>query len=213
MTTTDLMPALTDDEVAAVAVQKGAAWPTLLPTVADDEDSLLAAVLRGRRSLLLRQLATVTSDDRVVPAPSLLHCIDGVLGVRVQLGVYIGRDDLSALPVGLAYYWYGEERGGNWMTESTSHDGVHAFAWVTREEALDVAVRLAEAAYADGVPGTDDARIVILHPGDPTRALLVGHVQLRAVSARMDEAGSVSLVDLEHVDSPAEGLTRIGYTL
>ncbi len=50
--------ALTDDEAAAIATRASGAWRAPLPTVdATSEVDLAAAVLRGWRSLVIRELA------------------------------------------------------------------------------------------------------------------------------------------------------------
>ena len=66
---------LTDDEIAAVALEGHLAWPVPLPTVVTDIDHLAAAATRGRRSLLVRGLAT-PSDSGVEVAADIIATLE-----------------------------------------------------------------------------------------------------------------------------------------
>lgn len=211
-----MMPVLTDDEAVALAVQRGAAWPSPLPTLTEDSSSLLSAALRGRRSLLVRDLVTVNSEDVAVPSEALRLCGDGVLNRALCLGIYVGRDDLSARPVAASWFWYGSHDCDDWMTESTSVDGVHAFVIMTRAQVSQTAAALISAAHESGVPSEGDQSIenqlVVLYSGtQQKRALLACRGRIRVASVGLYERGQVVLEDLVEEDDANSALERLGF--
>src|SRR5215469_14938848 len=94
--------ALTDDEAAALAVHASGAWRTPLPTVDEsDEADLALAILRGRRSLVIRELGqpdgTITGDAAEVLAK---------LGTGPCAAFMLVDADRNWLPTGPTVYLY-----------------------------------------------------------------------------------------------------------
>lgn len=208
---------LTDDEVASLAVARQTAWPSSLPTVPDDERALLDAVVRGRRSLLVRGLLTLTEGSGPEVDRQVCEWVDAVLSHPLQLSMYIGLDNLSPADPGFALYAYAAtESDRAWLTSTVSSDGVHAFAWQTREEVLEAAQALLTDAAA-GLPGDDgialgqDRRFIVLRPGDSPQAVIAGFDGLRAAVIGVDE-DALTLTDLPPLEDARQGIALLGFS-
>ena len=112
---------LTDDEVVAVALDRGTFWPGGLPTVAaDDPADLAAASNRGHRSLLVRGLLGDTG--RITPGGSLAVATE-VAGAAAHVSVFLADDDYRRASWGMASSHFPTATG--WVLETITPTGVH----------------------------------------------------------------------------------------
>ena len=144
------MLALTDDEVVAIALAAGSFWPSFLPTVdIDDSDELARASLRGRRSLLVRQLpegeGEPAADVRLVL--NLPGRLDGV-------SVVVADAELNRRAEAHTSVHY--PNGAAWMLESISPLGVHEFDVLSRDVHHEYIAEMATALF--GAVGDDELR-------------------------------------------------------
>lgn len=121
--TNDCTLALTDDEAAAVALATGGAWRPPLPTIDQaSEADLAAAILRGRRSLVVRDLArpdgTATGDAAEVIAR---------LGTGPRATFSLVDRGGSWIPEGLTIHLYGPAPDQAEMSQVIAAAGVHYF--------------------------------------------------------------------------------------
>lgn len=132
---------LTDDEVLALAAQRGLPWPTAIPTVdVRDEEAAHRAVVRGLRSLLVRSLA-----GEAVPGPSLAPLIEPVLGGSGVLAAYAADRDLTLVPTVVSTAHYADDgllSSGRCITEVVAPSGIHQLSRSTMEAAQKSTVRL-----------------------------------------------------------------------
>lgn len=148
---------LTDDEIVAACVRLGTPWPLGLRTVElGDRSALTQALLRGQRSLLVRDLATMAPGGELELTAEVAELIGSVIGAELGVVVAIGRVDepvASALPVVSAF---SRPEGVGWTTLTVTPMGV----WGLSRQRLDVVstavLGVARAAF-DG-PNTDDVR-------------------------------------------------------
>jgi hypothetical protein len=141
---------LTDDEVVAIATDRGTFWPGALPTVdAHSVECLAAASFRGHRSLLVRSLL----DETGRPSHRLQE-MAGVLAGRCDVLVaYLGDDNLQRSGWGPASTHRAE--GGRWLQESISPVGAHVLAWRTADSQREYLQELLLAAISAGPVGDD----------------------------------------------------------
>ena len=172
--------ALTDDEAAALALRASGSWRVPLPTVDDtDELDLAAAILRGRRSLAVRDLAnpdgTVTGE-----AARVLAALDG--GPRAVFLLVDAREEWC--PSGLTVYLYGDSAGQAKMSHVVTAAGVHYFRVGPPPGQWLALTELAEAVFKDGFADAEDgvrqpaaAILSVVGPEGPRRLrVTVGQV-------------------------------------
>lgn len=146
---------LTDDEVAALSVTAGEAWPGALPTIPNrSRSALTAAVNRGLRSLAVRGLSAsgAQAPDGVGAAVAAMTHATRRVAVAV---VPAARPDLTAGGGVLAAVELGSLQ---WTIDTFTVNGVHSLSVGDAAAVLDKAMAMAEAAFTRGVldaSGTD----------------------------------------------------------
>lgn len=139
---------ITDDEAVAVAVDHESFWPSQLPTVdADDAEQLLAAALRGFRSLAVR--GAITPDGDLGPELALA---ESVVGSTPRFSLFLSHSQdvgTSLLPLS-AHIDPGE--GRDWVLDRISPLGVHVLSSHPRQEHLDYLEYACRDVLESGVP-------------------------------------------------------------
>jgi hypothetical protein len=137
---------LTDDEAAAIAVAAPGMWRTPLLTVNEgSKEHLAAAVLRGRRSLVVRDLAD--ADGTLSgPAAEVLKRLGTGLCAMFMLVDGAG----GWLPSGFTSYLYGGSVAEVEMSHVVHAAGVHTFLVAPPAGQWQILTGLAEAVHADG---------------------------------------------------------------
>lgn len=173
---------LTDDEAAAVAVLLDGTWRTPLPTVDEREESAVAAaILRGRRSLYVRELADADGS----PQGGLGALVDSISYGPVAAFQLIDAEG-DWVPGGFTLYLYGE----NPDTAATSHvltlSGVHYFRTGDAGEGWRALTELVAAYFTEGfdnaAPGEAQPAAALLSVvgTDETRTVRVARAELTA---------------------------------
>jgi hypothetical protein len=179
---------VTDDEAAAFALQANGAWRTPLPTVNEASDTDLGkAIVRGRRSLVVRDLAK-PDGTAVGAAAEVLTRLGG--GPRAAfLLVDAGG---KWVPAGLTVYLYGPRHDDIQMSHVVAAAGVHSFKVAPPPRQWPALTELAEAVFRDGFAiaggGAQQpvAALLVQFREDGTRTVRVAH---RSATAD-DGAGS-----------------------
>jgi hypothetical protein len=138
---------LTDDEAVTIALLADGNWRPPLATIDDGSDAeLTSALLRGRRSLLVRGLA---SDDGTMT------------GVAAEVMKRFGSGPRAAfllvdaagnwVPAGVTIYLYGASVQDVEMNHIISAAGVHKFRVSPPPQQWHALTELAEAVFADGL--------------------------------------------------------------
>jgi len=167
--------ALTDDEAAALALRAGGAWAAPLPTINNaDRAQVAAAVLRGRRSLVVRDLATPAGDPTGAAADVLKR-----LGAGPRAGFMLRTADGTWFHRGLTVYLYGPSVTDVELSHLVAPAGVHHFTASPPPGQWQALTTVAEAIYADGftvdepgVPPPAAALLTVARP-DGTRSIRV----------------------------------------
>lgn len=144
---------LTDDEVAALAADRGRPWPAALPTIDDSEPGpLAAAAFRGARSLFVRGLG-VGEPGRA----DLDAFLDEVLGATCRIEVFLGDETMRVKSHALASAHHVLSSG--WVFEAISVIGVHRLTRLPSQEHLEYIGALLAGASSHGprVDGTSEA--------------------------------------------------------
>ena len=138
--------ALTDDEAAAIALRAEGGWRTPLPTVDQaSEADLAAAVLRGRRSLAVRDL--VQRDGTPTgPAAEVL----ARLGTGPRAAFTLVDEKGHWIPSGLTVYLYGTSPDDVVMSHVVAGAGVHYFRVEPPAGQWTALTELAEAVFDRG---------------------------------------------------------------
>lgn len=149
--TTTATLTLTDDETAVVAASLGEPWRAPLPTVdLSSRDDIAQAVLRGRRSLVVRDLAE--SDGTLAGAAAEVR-------KRLDLGLraffLLADDEGNWVRGGVTLYLYGSGVDAIELSHVVAAAGVHYFTIPPPPGQWTSLTGLAEAIFADGFP--DDA--------------------------------------------------------
>jgi hypothetical protein len=149
MTVTTADPlALTDDEVASLAVSLREPWRAPLPTVdRTSSQSFAEAVLRGRRSLVLRNLAT-SEGSPAGPAAELARKLKP--GLRAFFLLADQADNW--LPGGVTVYLYGPALDAIDVNHTVTEAGVHYFRLAPPPGQWAALTQLAESVAASGFP-------------------------------------------------------------
>ena len=141
--------ALTDDEAAAVALRANGAWRAPLPTVdGNDREDVLRAILRGQRSLTVRDLADAHGMP-VGPAAEVMKRLD--TGLRAMFMLADGAGNW--LPRGVTVYLYGSDVDAVEMSHVIAAGGVHRFCVAPPPGLWNALTGLAEAIYTHGFTG------------------------------------------------------------
>ena len=144
--------ALTDDEAAAIAVRSSGAWRTPLPTVDETSEAELAsAVLRGRRSLVVRDLAK-PDGTAIGEAARVLAALGS--GPRAMFVLVDAQDEW--VPGGLTIYLYGPSPGQADMSHVVASAGVHYFRVQPPPDQWRALTELAEAVFEGGFTEADE---------------------------------------------------------
>jgi hypothetical protein len=140
------MLALTDDEAVAVAVSLPEPWRAPLPTVDQtSRDSLVQATYRGRRSLVVRDLAE--SDGTPV---GLAAEVVKRLGAGLRAFFLLADEKGNWLPSGITVYLYGPALDAIEVSQTVADAGVHYFRLAPHPGQWQALALLAESIYADG---------------------------------------------------------------
>lgn len=154
-----MLEAITDDEAVALAIEQRGAWAGVLPTVdVDNVDALGAALLRGRRSLLVRRL--IDTDGRLTADAALV----AGAGTRTDrsITIYIGNTSLVRVGWGVAATFWPTADG--WLAEGVTPEGVHRLSILDTSEVRASLDALIEAAQSTPIADDDEA--------EPARAWL-----------------------------------------
>ena len=141
---------LTDDEIVAVALERRIAWPVPFPTVATDVDHLAAAAARGRRSLLVRGLAT-PSDSRVELSQPVIDTLDRAVSGRIVLAWVASLDEPTVFAGSSTLL---SRRPDGDQLDLTSASGIHDFRATTPDAAEAIVVAIAKNVFDYGFAGT-----------------------------------------------------------
>jgi hypothetical protein len=138
--------ALTDDEAIALSLSVSEPWRVPLSTVdAASRESLAQAILRGRRSLAVRDLAT---SDGILAGPAAEVAQRLGRGLR---GFLLLTDEVGRwLPGGVTVYLYGPTLGEIEVSQTVAAAGVHYFRLGPPPGQWQALTQLAEAVFADG---------------------------------------------------------------
>lgn len=140
------MLALTDDEAVAVAVSLPEPWRAPLPTVDQtSRESLVQATYRGRRSLVVRDLAA--SDGTLIGMAAELA---KRLSTGLRAFFLLADEKGSWLPSGVTVYLYGPALDAIEVSQTVADAGVHYFRLAPPPGQWQALALLAESIYADG---------------------------------------------------------------
>lgn len=158
------MLTLTDDEAVALATFFPDQWRAPLPTVDQkNRENLAQAVYRGRRSLVVRDLAE--SDGTPLGLASELA---KRLGTGLRAFFLIADEAGNWLPSGITVYLYGPGLEAIEVTQTVTDAGVHYFRLAPPPRQWEALTLLAESIFADGF--AEPARQPQEHPqGQPQR--------------------------------------------
>jgi len=167
--------ALTDDEAAALALPADGAWAAPLPTIdSTDRAQVVLAVLRGRRSLVVRDLATPAGEPVGAAADVLKR-----LGTGPRAWFKMQTADGTWFHHGLTIYLYGPSAAEIELSHLVAPAGVHYLTAGPPPGQWQALAAIAEAIHADGfttdepgIPPPASALLAVARP-DGTRAVRV----------------------------------------
>lgn len=172
----DIPLTLTDDELVALAVGVGVAWPSSLPSLGDDLEELDAPAWRGLRSLKVRQMAGPGRDGTVVNADLLALLEPAFSNGLKAVAAWVTDDGLSALGFSVTYY----ETQGLGLLECTTSEGIHGFSECDRETFTQIATNLATLAHRGeldkaigGAPASGGISLAVPLGGGGVRSALI----------------------------------------
>ncbi len=144
-TTLDLLT-LTDDEAVALAVSLPGPWRAPLPTVDHaSRESLVQAAYRGRRSLVVRDLAE--SDGTPIR-------LAAEVAKRLSAGLrafFLFADEAGNwVPGGVTVYLYGATLDAIEVSQTVADAGVHYFRLAPPPGQWQALTMLAESIHAEG---------------------------------------------------------------
>jgi hypothetical protein len=200
--------ALTDDEVLALAARSNRSWPSALPTVdLLDEAAIEAAINRGARSLVARELLVAEGDEHVIGA--LAELIDPILAGRAIIGTYVANRELKYLPreFGTACYEAGD---GIWVNEVVSGIGIHYLSSSDSSTCLGAIEEMVTRVVSSGYPRVDgeesDSRVLCV-VGPPSKEFVrLATVEEKNITAMRMKMPSGSTEPLGTLRSPAAAL-------
>jgi hypothetical protein len=148
------MLALTDDEAVTLAAGLPEPWRAPLPTVDQtNRDRLVQAIYRGRRSLVVRDLAE--SDGTLT---GLAAEVARRLGSGLRAFFLLADEKGNWLPGGVTVYLYGPELEAIEVSQTVAESGVHYFRLAPPPGQWQALALLAESIYADGFADPDSRR-------------------------------------------------------
>lgn len=143
---------LTDDEAVAIALLADGTWRPPLPTVdADSEADLTAAIVRGRRSLIVRELAEPDGTMNGAAAEVLKRFGPGPRAAFLLLDA---RGNW--VPSGVTIYLYGATVDDIEMSHIVTAAGVHYFRVTPPPRQWHALAELAQAVFEDGLTAAED---------------------------------------------------------
>lgn len=143
--TVDLLT-LTDDEAVALSVSLPEHWRAPLPTVDQtSRESVIQAACRGRRSLVVRDLAA--SDGTPI---GLAAEVAKGLGTGLRAFFLLADEAGNWLPGGVTVYLYGPSLDAIEVNHTVADAGVHYFRSAPPPGQWQALTVLAEAVCADG---------------------------------------------------------------
>jgi hypothetical protein len=143
--TLDLLT-LTDDEAVALSVSFPEPWRAPLPTVDQtSRESVTQAAYRGRRSLVVRDLAA--SDGTPI---GLAAELAKRLGTGSRAFFLLADEADNWLPGGVTVYLYGPTLDAIEVNHTVADAGVHYFRLAPPPGQWHALTQLAEGVYADG---------------------------------------------------------------
>jgi hypothetical protein len=146
---------LTDDEAAAIVLQSGGALRTPFPTVdQSSEADLAAAILRGRRSMVVRELCEPDGTLRGEAADVLAR-----LGTGPCATFRLVDGEGRWVPTGPTIYLYGRAPDRAEMSHVVAAAGVHYFRVAPPPGQWIALTELTQSVFESGFPAAgDDAR-------------------------------------------------------
>jgi hypothetical protein len=152
------LPRLTDDEILALLADDVAPLASPLPSLGVPEpgteqaaDEARRAVMRGRRSLLVRDLARPPSDGSGPDVSPALADLARRLSAGPALTVSVERQRGRWLPGDLCGLAYRSGPAEPLLVEAVSEAGIHSFDLVTLDVLRSQLDSLVQAAVSDGV--------------------------------------------------------------
>lgn len=165
MTDTEMLK-LTDDEVCALALRYDGVVRPPLPTIDERSEAALAAgVLRGRRSLAVRDLG----DADGAPLGDALEAFKRLSAGPCAM-FSLADADGNWVRSGFTAYLYGPSVDSVEMSQVIVDSGVHYFKLAPSAGQWQALIELAEAVYADGFTDPEGER------GGPAPAAALLHV-------------------------------------
>ncbi|HUA28696.1 MAG TPA: hypothetical protein VMC03_07405 [Streptosporangiaceae bacterium] len=159
------MLALTDDEAVALATFFPDPWRAPLPTVdLTNRDDLARAAYRGRRSLVVRDLAEPDGSPAGLAAEVVKRLATGLRAFFV-----FTDENGDWLPGGVTVYLYGPALDAIEVSQTVADAGVHYFRLAPPPGQWQALASLAESIYADGFadpagqPGKARPAAALLH--------------------------------------------------
>jgi hypothetical protein len=175
--------ALTDDEAVTIALLADGNWRPPLPTIDEGSDAgLTSALARGRRSLIVRELAG--GDGTLYGAAAQVR---ERLGSAPCAGFLLIDAEGHWVPSGVTIYLYGAAVDDVQMSHIISAAGVHHFQVPPASRQWYALTELAEAVFADGLVDTGEAG------QQPVAALLLAAGPAGTVRSVRVAKGSVSI--------------------
>ena len=197
---------LTDDELVSIAADADAPIPVALPTVdVDDEYAVAAAVVRGQRSLFVRELIGEEDDSRIAQLQL------GLSG-RARLSCYVGDRTLSRFVPVPATTWL--PVGDGFLRIHEGPVGTHVVVHDSADSALrEIQGVLRTALESSAQPGADE-RVelwicVAAVTTDVVDGLAVRHGEVLATSLAPDGGDTSTSVRAQDVDDVVERLVSV----
>ncbi len=201
---------LTDDEIVALSVNVGKAWPLSLPTIpTKDLPNLQASNNRGIRSLAVRGLATVAPQDGLILDQGLLALTSRAIGANGYLAAYVADKESPGVPAGSSVTVYFAHDDGPAVVDSVTVSGVHALRAASSAEGRTAVSQFAEKAFVGKtLAGTSGLVVVVAkvsRDSDTTQGLLVsaGEVETGTLTFENAPSGYFSASDTTSEWDPA----------
>jgi hypothetical protein len=148
------MTVLSDDEIVAVVARGGKHWPSPLPTVALNAEEMLRSALRGVRSLVNRDAATMHGIDYEVDQ-AIDALIRRVMNASGSSVAYVAESTQPGRMRGSAGYLYSDADGA--VLDLVSVEGLHNFTDVSPDEGLPFLIALAHNVFRTGIAASSDS--------------------------------------------------------
>jgi hypothetical protein len=156
---------LTDDEVVAASILLSAIWPIGIRTVdVTDAEGVGRAAFRGERSLLARDLATVT-EGRVRLEGDVAAAFGAVTSAARHTLVAIGRRSQPAAAAAPFVSFHSTADPQRWIVVASAPIGIADVDTVDRAGAMETLTQLQARCFQEGVPGGSPADDLALFVG------------------------------------------------